>query len=534
MYPFSLKFLEILQLMENTLILTGNDLDFKQVKSILRYKNTKVELSEKAIESVKISRKRIEQIINQNKVVYGVTTGFGKFSETIIPKESIEELQTNLIRSHACGMGKVIIDEVVKLAMVLRVNSLAKGYSGIRLETLETMIALINNNITPVVPCQGSLGASGDLAPLAHIALVLMGEGYVWDGDKAVESKILLERYNIKPIQLYGKEGLALINGTQITLAILLDALIKTEVIFKTADIAALMTLEACKGTPDPFDPDIHKLRPHEGQINTAVNIRKLMEGSKLILSEAQGGRVQDAYSLRCVPQVHGASRDAYYYAKKIAETEMNSVTDNPLIFPPNDENASEYDSKVLSGGNFHAQHLGIAADSLKVAIAEIGSISEARIERMLNPSLTDLTPFLTNRPGIESGFMIAQYTAAAILSENKALSHPATVDSIPVSGEQEDHCSMAPIAARMALQIADNVEKILAIELMIATQSIDLRGVDKASITSKIVHEIIRKVVKKLDGDRILSNDMSEIKYLIENDIIVDAIEEQMGELIT
>ena len=479
----------------NNIEISGNLIDFEHMKNILSGKQVTIKLTKDSVNAVKKSRERVENIINKGDVVYGITTGFGKFSEEVISKNDVEKLQTNLIRSHSCGMGDDLPPNLIKLAMILRANSLSKGYSGIRLETLNTLIELINKDIIPVVPAQGSLGASGDLAPLSHIALALLGEGLVWNEGKKVPAKELLTKYNIKPITLQGKEGLALINGTPVTLAILLDALLKAENLLKTADISTAMTLQAYMGTPDAFDEDIHKLRPHKGQIRTAENIRKLIEGSNLTRTYSQKGRVQDAYSLRCVPQVHGASRDAVYYVRSVVETEIASVTDNPLVF----------EDKVLSGGNFHAQHLGIASDTLKIALAEIGNISERRVERMLNPNLTDQKGFLANEPGVESGFMIAQYTQASIVSENKALSHPATVDSIPVSGNQEDHCSMAPIGSRKALEIAENVEKILAIELMVASQSIELRGLKDASKPIKAVVGKIREQVPTLERDRIL-----------------------------
>lgn len=502
--------------------LSGNVIDYEHIKNILFGKQINISMTKNSEDAVKKSRERVEDVINKGKVVYGITTGFGKFSEKVISKNDVEKLQTNLIRSHSCGMGEDLPPNVIKLAMILRANSLSKGYSGIRPNTLNTLIEIINKNIIPVVPAQGSLGASGDLAPLSHIALVLLGEGLVWNNGKKVPSMELLNKYNVKPIKLEGKEGLALINGTPVTLAILLNALFKADTLLKTADIATAMTLQAYMGTPDAFDEDIHKLRPHKGQIATAENIRNLIKGSKLTRTYSQNGRVQDAYSLRCVPQVHGASRDALYYVRNIAETEIGSVTDNPLVF----------EDKILSGGNFHAQHLGIASDTMKIALAEIGNISERRVERLLNPNLTNQKGFLANEPGVESGFMIAQYTSASIVSENKALSHPATVDSIPVSGNQEDHCSMAPIGARKALEIAENVEKVLAIELMIASQSIELRGLENASKPIEAVVNKIREYVPGLDKDRMLYEDMNNIKKLIANRVIVDTAESISGTL--
>lgn len=506
----------------NNISLSGNNLTLKEINQILKNPKIRINLTEESIEAVKLSRKRIEDIIQRGEVVYGVTTGFGRFSETVINNDDINLLQSNLIKSHACGMGDYLSSDIVKLAMILRVNSLAKGHSGIKLNTLNKLIELINNNIIPVVPSQGSLGASGDLAPLSHIALVLIGEGFAYDNEKIVSANEILKKNNIEPIVLGAKEGLALINGTQITLSILISAFMKALNVLKVGDICAAMSLEASQGTPDAFDEDIHKLRPHRGQIKTAKNVQKIISDSNLVINYSQGGKVQDAYSLRCVPQVHGASKDALHFIENVIEIEINSVTDNPLIF----------EDKVLSGGNFHAQYLGIASDTLKVAMAEIGNISERRVERLLNPSISDLNPFFANKPGVESGFMIAQYTAAAIVSENKALSHPATVDSIPVSGNQEDHCSMAPIAARKALEIINNVEKILAIELMVVSQALDLRGIDKASKSSKQVVNLIRKDVPKLKNDRILFLDMKKIRELINNGNIVETVESITGEL--
>jgi histidine ammonia-lyase len=507
------------------IIINGENLTIEDVVSVAR-DGSPVELSKKAIEKIKKSRKVVENFVSKEKIVYGITTGFGEFKNVFISKNQTRELQENLIRSHSVGVGNPLSEEIVRAAMLLRANSLAKGYSGVRVEIIETLCQMLNKKVHPVMPEKGSVGASGDLAPLSHMTLVLMGEGEAFYNGKRMSGKEAMKLAGIKPIILSAKEGLALNNGTAVMTAIGVLTLYDAENVLKCADIAAAMTLEALFGIDKAFDERIHKLRPHLGQIKSAENIRKLIKNSE-ILSHTHHEKVQDAYSLRCIPQVHGASRDAINYVRKILETEINSATDNPLIFtnPP----------RALSGGNFHGQPIAIAMDLLGIALAEIADISERRIARILDPHLNEGLPaFLITKDkgGLNNGYMMAQYTAAALVSENKVLAHPASVDSIPTSANQEDHVSMGTIAARKAREILKNVENVIAIELLCAAQGMDFRLPLKGGQGTRIAHKYIRKYIPHLDKDRILYPEINKVYELIHSGELVKEVENKIGKL--
>jgi histidine ammonia-lyase len=446
---------------------------------------------------VKKCRAYVDKVIQRGDIVYGLTTGFGKFSTVTIPPEHIAELQVNLIRSHATSIGPAYTREQTRAIMLLRINVLAKGHSGIRLETLQTLVDMLNAGVHPVIPMRGSVGASGDLSPLSHLALPLLGEGEAEYQDQVLSGAEAMRRAGIKPVQLQAKEGLALNNGTQVMAALGVLSLLEAERLCQQADINAACSIDALKGTPRAFDALIHNLRPHPGQRSSAANLRNLLQGSKLRESHLNCGNVQDAYSLRCTPQVHGAVRDALAYARGVLEIEINSATDNPLIFPD--------EETVISGGNFHGEPLAIALDAMAIAIAELANISERRMEQLLNPALNrGLSAFLAKRPGVDSGFMIAQLTAASLVSENKVLTHPASVDSIPTSANQEDHVSMGSVSANKLLQVLDNVRGVLAIELMAAMQGLDERAVP-SSPCLEAAKAKFRESVPSLGEDRVM-----------------------------
>ncbi len=493
-------------------VIDGENLSLEDVKSVA-CEGIEVRLSDYARQRVRESRRTVEEYVDRGEIVYGITTGFGKFSDVVISRDEGRYLQKNLIMSHAAGVGAPLDEEIVRAIMLLRVNALAKGYSGVREGILDTLIEMINKRVHPVIPEKGSVGASGDLAPLAHMALVMLGEGEVYYKGTRMPGKQAMGEAGIQPITLLAKEGVALINGTQVMTAIGTFALLAGENLAQTADIAAAMTMEALEGILSAFDEKIQRVRPHPGQIRCAENIRSLLKGSE-ILGNADHRRVQDAYTVRCIPQVHGAARDALTYVRSVLEREINSATDNPLIFTETGE--------VISGGNFHGQPIAIAMDLLGIALSVLGNIAERRVERLLNPALSGLPAFLTEKGGLNSGFMVSQYTAAALVSENKVLSHPASVDSIPTSANQEDHVSMGTIAARKALEISANLQNILAIELLCAAQGIDYRQPLKPGIGTGIAHRIIRQQVPHLTEDRILYRDISKVAGLIKDEVLV------------
>ncbi len=501
----------------------GESLTLEDVVQVARH-NEPVVLHESAIPRINSSRSVVETVIKNGEVVYGVNTGFGNLADVSINKEDLARLQVNLIRSHSAGVGSPFSREVVRGMMLLRANALAKGYSGVRLEVIETLIEMLNKNVTPVVPQQGSVGSSGDLAPLAHMALVLIGEGEAYQSGKIMSGKDALRKAGIKPIVLQAKEGVALINGTQPMSSISVLAIYDALKLVQDASIASSMTLEALRGTRMAADARVHSIRPHEGQTDIAAAQRKILLDSEINQSHADCGKVQDAYSLRCIPQVLGASLDAIRYAYSVLETEINSATDNPLVFGD--------DRVVISGGNFHGQPVALAMDFLGIAVSEIANISERRINRLVNPNLSELPAFLTTEGGLESGMMIAQYTAAALVSENKVLAHPASVDSIPTSADQEDHVSMGTIAARKAANILENAQNVVAIEYMCACQGIDYLSPLKPSKPLAEAHKTVRKVVTKLEDDRPLSPDIAKIRELMNSGDIIASVESLTGSL--
>lgn len=502
--------------------INGNSLTLRDVVLVSRFLEP-VELDEKAIKSINKSRKYVEKIIKENRVVYGITTGVGELSNTLISPGDAEKLQLNLVRSHATSVGEPFPEDVVRGIILLRANALAKGYSGVRPELIGMLISLVNKNVYPYIPSKGSVGASGDLSPLAHLALVLIGEGECVVKGKRVDAKKVLKEKGIKPLTLKPKEGLALINGTQVMAAIGCLVVEEAGLLMKNAQIAGAMSLEALRGTSKAFDEKIQKVRPHPGQIQCAKNIRKIVSESAIITSHVDCDKVQDAYTLRCIPQVYGSIMDTIEYAKKVLEVEINAATDNPLIFADQKE--------VISGGNFHGEPIAFIMDYLGIALSEIGNISERTIDRLVNPHMSGLPPFLASKHGLSSGFMISQYTAAALVSENKVLAHPASVDSIPTSAGQEDHVSMGSISARHAWEILKNVENVLAIEMLSAAQGIDFHDL-KPGKGTEAAHKVIRKHVSHVDDDRVMYKDIETVRPMIVSGEIVRAVESVVGEL--
>ena len=484
----------------------------------------KIELTENAIAAVNKARDYVEEKLSKGEIIYGLTTGFGKFSDTFIPLEDTAALQRNLIISHSCGMGDPYPTEVVRGAMLLRINALARGNSGVRLSTLMTMVNMLNKNVHPVIPQKGSLGASGDLAPLSHIILVMLGEGEAEYEGVRMSGKEAMEKAGIPTIELSAKEGLALINGTQIMTSMAALLCYDARNLAKTADIAVCMTGEALNAITKAYDPKVHEVRGHQGQMDAAANMLKILSDSQNA-AKVQPGKVQDAYSLRCAPQVHGASRDAIEYVYAAVTREINAVTDNPLVFSDDDD--------VISAGNFHGQPMALAMDFLAIAMAEYANISERRTERLVNPQLSaGLPAFLTADGGLNSGFMIVQYSAASMVSESKVYCHPASVDSIPSSANQEDHVSMGTTAARKARMVLDNSQKVLAIELFCATQGIYFRGEDKLGTAGKAVYEHVRKSVQPVKEDRVMYTEMAKFDAMVKNNEIVDVVEKAIGTL--
>lgn len=502
----------------------GNNLTLEEFVQVARL-GERVELSDEAIVNVKKSRALVDKFVDENKVVYGITTGFGSFSDVVITGEETKVLQRNLIISHACGVGNPLDEDIVRGVMVLRANALAKGFSGIRLSTLNTLIDMINRRVHPIIPEKGSLGASGDLAPLSHMVLVMIGEGEaIYEGIR-MSGKEAMEKAGIKTVELTAKEGLALINGTQVLTSIGALTIYDSINLSKTADIVAALTAEALNGIVDAFDPRVHKIRPHTGQISTGENLLRILDGSKMTTRQGEL-RVQDAYSIRCIPQVHGASKDCFKYVKERVEIELNSATDNPLIFVDEED--------VISGGNFHGQPMALSFDFLAIGLAELANISERRLERLVNPALSNGLPaFLVEKGGLNSGFMIVQYSAASLVSENKILAHPASVDSIPSSANQEDHVSMGTIAARKAKEIMNNVRKVLAMEILGACQAIDLRGNKGLGEGTSIAYNIVRDNIEFMKVDRVMYLDINKCEEVIKSEKIVNEVEKEIGKLL-
>ena len=510
-----------------SVIIDGRSLTIEEVVRVARF-GEMVEISPASQAAVKKARDYVEKKLSEGTIIYGLTTGFGKFSDTFISKEETADLQRNLIISHACAMGAPLPTEVVRGIILLRCNALARGNSGIRPETLNALLDMLNKGVHPIIPEKGSLGASGDLAPLSHMVLTLIGEGTAEFQGEILSGKEAMEKAGIPIVELAAKEGLALINGTQVMTSIGTLVLWDAMNLAKVADIATAMTAEALNGITKAYDHKIHDLRGHQGQKDAAKNLRNLLAGSQNA-KEVNPRKVQDPYSLRCVPQIHGASRDCIQYVYNAVSTEINAVTDNPIIFPDEDE--------VISGGNFHGQPMALAFDFLKMAIAEFADVSERRSERLINPQLSEgLAPFLTKHGGVCSGFMIAQYAAASMVSENKIYAHPACVDSIPSSGNQEDHVSMGTTSARTAALILDNAQKVLGIELFAASQAIWLRGEERGEDAVKTLapatraaYEFIRKTVAPIDHDIVMNPELVKFDEMIKNHSFVEAVEKEV-----
>ncbi len=456
---------------------------------------------------------------------YGVNTGFGRFVSRTIPDEQVEELQLRLLRSHACGVGEPYPAEIVRAAMLLRANALAKGYSGARVETVELLIECLNRGVLPHVPARGSVGASGDLAPLAHLALPLVGEGRATVEGRLQPGRDALAAVGLEPIRLVAKEGLSLINGTQFMAAMAALGLVRAWRLARTADLACALSLEALQGSRTSFHPAIHRARPLSGQLDSAANVLRLLEGSAIIESHRWCDKVQDAYSLRCAPQVHGASRDLLAYVDATVSVEVNAATDNPLVLLD--------EELVVSNGNFHGQPLAFGLDALAMAVAELASISERRVERLVNPSLSEGLPaFLTVEGGLNSGFMIAQYVSASLVSENKVLCHPASVDSIPTSAGQEDHVSMGNAAGLKALQVLSNAERSLAIELLAGAQAIEFLAPLEPGPGVRATHAAVRERSERLRDDRPLADDIERVALAVADGSILAAAEAEIGAL--
>ncbi len=456
--------------------------------------------------------------------VYGVNTGFGFLADVRISADEVRTLQRNLIRSHACGVGTPLPEPVVRGMLLLRAQVVALGHSGVRAEIVDLLIEMLNRGVHPVVPHKGSVGASGDLAPLAHLVLVVMGEGEAFVDGVRMDGGAALKKAGLAPVTFEAKEGLSLVNGTQLMTALGGLALVDAEDAARLADIIGALSLEAWKGTPRAFDARIHTARPHPGQAQSAANLRRLLDGSGIVESHRDCKKVQDPYSFRCMPQVHGATRDGLAYARQVLECEAGSATDNPLVFVGGPGDAPE--GELISGGNFHGQPVALALDFAGIAAAELANIAERRIEQLVNPHLSSgLPPFLSPDSGLYSGYMMAQVTAAALVSENKILAHPASVDSIPSSAGREDHVSMGVHAADKLARIVDNVRNVLAIELLCAAQGIDLRAPDRPAAALSAVHDLVRTVVKKLEVDRAVHIDIEALRALLDSGRIVDTV---------
>ncbi len=517
--------------------INGNNLTPEEVREIAVERRA-VLLDPDARETVACARAVVDSLVTNNAVAYAITTGVGKLSDVRIPPEQIRQLQVNLVRSHAVGVGDPLPPAEVRAMMLLRANSLAKGYSGVRPLVIDTLCEMLNRGVTPFVPSQGSVGASGDLAPLAHLALALIGEGQcVNEEGSPITSADDLRKADIKPLVLEAKEAVSLINGTQAMLAVGVLALLAAETLVDSADVIGGLTVDALRGTDVAFDERIHSVRPHGGQLKTAANLRKMLAGSEIRKSHSDCNRVQDAYSLRCIPQVHGAVRDTLAHCREIFEIEINSAVDNPLVFPatthvetsalgrPGERICASGD--VLSGGNFHGQPLAFCLDFVSIALAALAGISERRIERLVNPALNEgLPPFLSPEAGLHSGFMMPQVTAAALVSENKVLAHPASVDSITTSGNKEDYVSMGMTAALKLKKVIENTRYVLAIEAMAATQALDFLLPLKTSPRGQSAYAAIRGASPRLTEDRFMHPDFVRLAELIANGKISSVLE--------
>ncbi len=480
---------------------------FHDVLEIIKHPK-KAKLDKKSKQQIINSYQNVQKIVKSDKTVYGINTGFGPLCETKISEEETSKLQENLIISHSVGVGKPIAKEISKIMMVSKIHALSKGFSGISLQVVERLILMVEKDIIPVVPEQGSVGASGDLAPLAHLVLPLLGLGKVWDGEQIVETSAILQKHQLQPLQLQAKEGLALINGTQFILAHAIKGLEKFEYLLNLADLAAAFSIEAYQGSASPFKKELHEIRPYKGSKLVAKRMLKLLKNSENLEYHENCGRVQDPYSMRCVPQVHGASRNAFEHLKEMAETELNSVTDNPIVIS---------DEEAISGGNFHGQLMALPLDYATLAAAELGNISDRRSYLLLEGKY-GLPKLLIESSGLNSGFMIPQYTTAALVTENKTLCFPASADSVPTSLGQEDHVSMGSISGRKFNQVLGNLENILAIELMFAAQGIEFRRPLKSSKIIEENYQILRSKVRRLEEDRLIGEDILTIAEMVRN----------------
>ncbi|MBK8983099.1 MAG: histidine ammonia-lyase [Ignavibacteria bacterium] len=484
----------------------------------------KIKLQKSAEKNIKASAAMVKRWIAKNEVIYGVTTGFGEFKDVKISQKDSKILQRNLILSHSAGVGKFIPDIIARLMLLFRINSLAKGYSGVRPDLIQRLISIFNSGIVPLIPSKGSVGSSGDLSPLSHLALLLIGEGLCKLNGNITKSSIALKSKKLKPFELSAKEGLAMINGTQMMSAYICKSIFDAEYISKLADISGSMSLDALRGTDKAFSDKLQSVRPHPGQKKSAANLRKLLKGSEIMRSHRDCGKVQDAYSLRCMPQVHGAVKDTISHCKKVLETEINSATDNPLLFPESGEH--------IEGGNFHGEPLAFIADFLAIAVSELGNISERRTARLLDGSLSGLPRFLIIKGGLNSGLMIAQYTAASLVSENKVLCHPASVDSIPTSANQEDHNSMGSVASIKCYDVINNVKNIISIEFLCAAQGLDFLRPLKSGAGTEKAYSYIRKFSKHIKEDTITSDQILNFSGIIYNTDFIDEVENNCGKL--
>ncbi len=487
-------------------IVDGRNLTLEEVADVA-LRRRPVALQAEARERVAATRGVIQDILDSGQVVYGVNTGFGKLAEVKVSPDQVAQLQLNLVRSHACGVGEPFPQEVVRAMLLLRANVLATGHAGCRPEVVDRVLDLLNAGVHPVVPSQGSVGASGDLAPLAHLALVLVGEGEAIYKGRRMAGGEALARAGLEPLTLEAKEGLALINGTQASAAVAALAAHRAAALVEAADVVCALSLEACFGTDAAFEEGIHAARPHPGQLASARRLRGLLRGSRIRESHRECPRVQDAYSLRCAPQVHGAARDALEHLQRVLSIEINSATDNPMVFP---------DGRVVSGGNFHGAPIAAPIDYLAAALTDLASISERRLARLVDTSLSGLPPFLTPQPGLNSGFMMVQVSAAALVSECKTLAHPASVDSIPTSAGQEDHVSMSTWAARKLTRIVDNLQQVLGMEYLAAAQGVEFHRPLRSSAALERAIEILRKKVTRMESDRIHHPDMAAAAALV------------------
>ncbi|MCE9671393.1 histidine ammonia-lyase [Myxococcus stipitatus] len=498
------------------ILIDGDTLTLEEILQVARNEAT-VELAPDAAARVRASRALVDRVAAGDTPSYGINTGFGTLAEVRIDKKDLRDLQRNLILSHACGVGTPLPLPEARALLLLRCNVLAKGYSGIRPETLALALEMLNRDVVPVVPERGSVGASGDLAPLAHLALVFIGEGEAYHQGQRLPARQALERAGLQPVVLEAKEGLALVNGTQAMCAVGTLLQLRAESLSELADVAGSMTLEGLLGSHKPFIPEIHDVRAHPGQKACAAHLRRILAGSELVETHVNCSKVQDPYSLRCMPQVHGAARDGLAFARRVLEVEVNSATDNPLVFTESE--------RIVSGGNFHGQPISLAMDVVAMALTQLSSISERRVEQLVNPALSGLPAFLAKNSGLNSGFMIAQVTSAALVAESRVLSHPASVDSIPSSAGREDHVSMGMTAALKGRQVSDFTRSCIAIEILVAAQALDFRLPVKPGRGALAAYELVRSKVPHMDRDRELHKDIEAVSQLIDSGELLAAV---------